>query len=49
MMTELAARRAAEAVSLLERTLAGSERVPGAGHPDTKAARAGLAALTGKP
>ncbi len=38
-----------EAIPLLERTLADWERVRGADHPDTKAAREGLAALTGKP
>lgn len=41
--------RTAEAIPLLERTLAGCERMLGAGHPDTSAAREGLAALTGAP
>lgn len=39
----------AEAIPLLERALAGCERVLGADHPDTKAAREDLAALTGEP
>ena len=41
--------RMAEAIPLLERTLADSERVLGADHPDTNAAREDLAALTGEP
>jgi hypothetical protein len=48
-MSYLAAGRAAEAIPLLERTLAGCERVLGADHPDTRAAREDLAALTGEP
>jgi hypothetical protein len=41
--------RMAEAIPLLERTLADSERMLGADHPDTNAAREDLAALTGEP
>ena len=48
-MSHLAAGRTAEAIRLYERTLADCERVRGANHPDTKAAREGLAALTGQP
>ena len=40
--------RMAEAIPLLERTLADCERVLGADHPDTNAAREDLAALTGE-
>jgi hypothetical protein len=42
----LAAGRTVEAILLLERTLADCERVLGAGHQKTKAARKDLAALT---
>jgi Tetratricopeptide repeat len=45
----LAAGRTSEAIPLFKRTLADCERVLGADHPDTKAAREGLAALTGEP
>ena len=48
-MAYRAAGRTAEAIPLLERTLADCERVRGADHPDTKAAREDLAALTSKP
>ena len=48
-MRSLAAGRTAEAIPLLERTLADCERVLGADHPWTKGAREGLAALTSKP
>lgn len=44
-----AAGRLAEAIPILEQTLADSERVLGTDHPDTKGLRASLAALTGKP
>lgn len=43
-MSHLTAGRTAEAIRLYERTLADSERVLGADHPNTKAAREGLAA-----
>ncbi len=43
-----AAGRTAEAIPLLERTLADCERMLGADHPDTRAAREDLAALTGE-
>ena len=43
-----AAGRTAEAILLLERTLADCERVLGADHPNTKAARKDLAAVTGE-
>jgi hypothetical protein len=39
--------RTAEAVPLLERTLADYERLLGAEHPNTKVVRGNLAALTG--
>jgi hypothetical protein len=39
--------RTVEAILLLERSLADCERVLGADHPNTKAARKDLAALTG--
>ena len=42
-------RRMAEAIPLLERTLADYERMLGADHPDTNAARKALAASTGEP
>jgi hypothetical protein len=45
-MAYRAAGRTAEAIPLLERTLADCERMLGADHPDTKAAREDLAALT---
>ena len=48
-MSYRAAGRTAEAIPLLERTLADCERALGANHPDTKAARENLAALTGEP
>jgi hypothetical protein len=48
-MSYRAAGRTAEAIPLLERTLADCERVLGADHPKTKAARKDLAALTGEP
>jgi len=48
-MSYLAAGRTAEAIWLYERTLADCERVRGAGHPWTKAARKGLATLTREP
>jgi hypothetical protein len=48
-MRSLAAGRTDEAIPLYRRTLADSKRVLGADHPDTKAAREGLAALTGEP
>lgn len=41
--------RMAEAIPLLEQTLADSERALGADHPGTNAARKALAALTGEP
>jgi hypothetical protein len=41
--------RTAEAIPLLERTLADYERMLDAGHPDTNAAREDLAALSGEP
>jgi hypothetical protein len=41
--------RTVEAILLLERTLADCERVLGADHPNTKAARKYLAAVTGEP
>jgi hypothetical protein len=41
--------RTAEAIALYKRTLADCERLLGTDHPDTKAAREGLAALTGAP
>jgi len=44
-----AAGRTAEAIPLLERTLADYGRMLGADHPKTKAARKDLAALTGEP
>jgi len=39
--------RTAKAIPLLERTLADSERVLGADHPNTKAVSKDFAALTG--
>ena len=48
-MSYRAAGRTAEAIPLLERTLADCERVLGADHPDTRAAREDLVALTGEP
>ena len=48
-MAYRAAGRTAEAIPLLERTLADCERMLGADHPDTNAARNNLAALTGEP
>ena len=48
-MAYRAAGRAAGATPLYERTLAYCERFMGADHPDTKAAREGLAALTSEP
>jgi hypothetical protein len=48
-MSYWAAGRTVEAILLLERTLADCERVLGADHPDTKAARKDLAAVTGEP
>ena len=48
-MSYWAAGRTVEAILLLERSLADSERVLGADHPNTKAARKDLAALTGEP
>ena len=48
-MAYRAAGRTAEAIPLLERMLADCERMLGADHPWTKAARVGLAALTSKP
>jgi hypothetical protein len=48
-MAYRAAGRTAEAIPLLEQTLADCERTLGADHPDTNAARKALAALTGKP
>jgi hypothetical protein len=48
-MRYLAAGRPAKAIPLLERTLADCERVLRADHPDTKATREDLAALTGEP
>lgn len=48
-MSYLTAGRAAEAIPLYKRTLADCERMLGADHPDTKAAREALAALTGEP
>jgi hypothetical protein len=41
--------RTAEAIPLLERTLADSERLLGADHPNTKVVRENLAALVAKP
>ena len=41
--------RAAEAIPLFERTLAGCERVLGPDHPDTLASRDNLAAAGGPP
>jgi hypothetical protein len=46
-MSFRAAGRTAEAIPMLERTLADCERVLRANHPDTKAVRENLAALTG--
>jgi hypothetical protein len=48
-MSCLAAGRTAKAIRLFKRTLADCERVLGADHPKTKAARKDLAALTGEP
>jgi hypothetical protein len=48
-LRSLAAGRTAEAIPLYERTLAYCERFMGADHPDTTAAREGLAALTSEP
>lgn len=48
-MSYLAAGRPAKAIPLYRRTLADCERVLGADHPDTRAAREDLAALTGEP
>ena len=48
-MAYRAAGRTAKAIPLLERMLADCERVLGTDHPDTKAAREGLAALMGEP
>jgi Tetratricopeptide repeat len=48
-MSYLGAGRTAEAIPLLERTLVYCERALGADHPDTRAAREDLAALTGEP
>ena len=48
-MRYLAVGRPAKAIPLLERTLADCERVLRADHPDTKATREDLAALTGEP
>jgi len=48
-MSYQAAGRTAEAIPLLERTLANCVRVLGADHPDTNAVRENLAALTGGP
>ena len=48
-MRYLAAGRPAKAIPLYRRTLADCERVLGADHPDTRAAREDLAALTGEP
>ena len=48
-MSCLAAGRTAKAIRLYKRTLADCERVLGANHPNTKAARKDLAALTGEP
>jgi hypothetical protein len=47
-MSYRAAGRTVEAILLLERTLADCERVLGADHPYTKAARKDLAAVTGE-
>ena len=47
-MSHLAAGRTAEAIRLYERRLADCERLLGADHPDTKAARESVAALTAK-
>ena len=44
-MSDLAAGKPARAIPLFKRTLADCERVLGADHPDTKAARENLAAL----
>jgi len=46
-MSLLAAGRTAKAIRLFKRTLADCERVLGADHPNTKAARKALAAVTG--
>jgi hypothetical protein len=48
-VTPLAAGRTVEAILLLERTLADYERMLGADHPNTKATRKDLAALTSEP
>jgi hypothetical protein len=48
-MRSRAGGRTADAIPLYERTLAYCERFMGADHPDTKAAREGLAALTSEP
>jgi hypothetical protein len=48
-MSCLAAGRTGKAIRLLERSVADCERVLGAAHPNTKAARKDLAALTGEP
>jgi hypothetical protein len=48
-MSYRAAGRTAEAIPLLEQTLADCERMLGADHPKAKAARKDLAALTGEP
>ena len=48
-MSYLAAGRPAKAIPLYRRTLADCERVLRADHPNTKAARKDLAALTGEP
>jgi Tetratricopeptide repeat len=44
----LDAGRTAEAIPLLEQTLANHEQVLGVGHPNTKVVRENLAALTGE-
>jgi hypothetical protein len=48
-MSCLAAGRTAKAIRLYKRTVADCERMLGADHPKTKAARKDLAALTGEP
>jgi len=48
-MSCLAAGRTAKAIRLYKRTLADCERVLGADHPKTKAARKDLATLTDEP
>ena len=47
-MSYLAAGRPAKEIPLYRRTLADCERVLGADHPDMRAAREDLAALTGE-